>query len=97
MSFEKSKENINDHETGEKAKNRCLQIKIEGPERDQSLDGRSVAFSHLNQLRNEMVEPEDGKSTLHFPDNKSMFSQFDVMSQYSTYIESKQQTRDHNL
>ena len=44
-----------------------------------------------------MVEAEDGKSTLHFPDNKSMFSQFDVMSQYSNYIETKQQAEDEAL
>ena len=40
-----------------------------------------------------MYAPEDEKSTLNFPDNKSMFSQFDVMSQYSNYIDSQHQTK----
>ena len=41
-----------------------------------------------------MYAPEDGKSTLNFPDNKSMFSQFDVMSQYSNYIDSQHQIKE---
>ena len=44
-----------------------------------------------------MYTPEDDKSSLNFPDNKSMFSQFDVMSQYSYYIDSQHQTKDEKF
>ena len=44
-----------------------------------------------------MYAPEDDKSTLNFPDNKSMFSQFDVMSQYSNYIDSQHQIKEEKF
>ena len=40
----------------------------------QSQFGLSEAHSHLGNLKNEMVTPYDEKSTVNFPDNKSMFS-----------------------
>ena len=38
--------------------------------------------------------PEDERSAHNYPDNKSMFSQYDVMSQYTNYMEQKNQTED---
>ena len=37
---------------------------------------------------------EDEKSAQNYPDNKSMFSQYDVMSQYTNYIDQKNQNED---
>ena len=37
---------------------------------------------------------EDEKSAQNYPDNKSMFSQYDVMSQYTNYMDQKNQTED---
>ena len=84
MSFEKSE--------GDRTEQRMMDEKeypkIEiGNIDSQSQCGLSEAHSHLGNLKNEMVAPYDEKSTVNFPDNKSMFSQFDVMSQYSHYIE----------
>ena len=66
-----------------------IQTENENTEWEQSQECQSVAVSHINQPRDDEAVPESKKSTLKIPDNKSMFSQYDVMSQYSNYIEIK--------
>ena len=47
----------------------------------------------MNQLNHEIIVPEDMKSTMHLLD-KSIISQFDSISQYTHFMEQKQQAED---
>ena len=89
MSFKLSMEQSTSVKLGLSSHQHNIQTDNENTQWDQSQEGQSVAVSHINQPRDDEAVPESKKSTLKIPDNKSMFSQYDVMSQYSNYIEIK--------
>ena len=59
----------------------------------QRLDGHSEVYSQIDQPNSDHAVPEDMKSAFHQLD-KSAFSQFDMISQYTYYMEQKKQTKD---